>query len=217
MQIMEVIMKELIDVDSWDRKRQYLFFSGFTNPYSSCSLIIDVDNIVNYSKNNNLSFYCLLSFLVLKTINEIDAFKYVLEEGKVYKYSKINTSISVLDATNQINFSKTIEYNDFKSFYYEFSEKKKEAENNKILKYDNDYNKCYITCAPWMRVTSVANPMNYSIVDSIPRIFWGKYFIENDHYMIDLSIQFNHAFQDGYHIGLFQNNLQKNIDLFTGE
>lgn len=210
-------MKQQIEIETWKRNKQFKFFSNFMNPYASGSLILNVDTIVKYCKNTKTSFYGVLTFLVLKTINEIDEFKYVLEDNKVFKYDKINTSISVLTKDNQINFTRTIEYNDFKTFINSFIKLKQEAENDQIQKYEKDYNKCYISCTPWMRVTSVSNAMNYDIKDSIPRIFWGKYFIENNKYMIDLSIQFNHAFQDGYHIGLFQNNIQKYINSFKGE
>ena len=67
-----------------------------------------------------------------------------------------------------------------------------------------------------MRVTSVLNPMKYKLKDSIPRICWGKYFIQDGKYMIDYSIQVNHAFQDGYHLGLFINQLQEDIYNFVG-
>ena len=57
--------------------------------------------------------------------------------------------------------------------------------------------------------------MNYEKTDSVPRICWGKYFLENNEYMIDISIQVNHAFQDGYHIGQFYNILQNSINGFN--
>ena len=65
---------------------------------------------------------------------------------------------------------------------------------------------------PWIRTTSFINPI-YDI-DSITRICWGKYFLENNEFFIDLSIQVNHALIDGYHIGLFYSKLQDNIDSF---
>ena len=214
---MEVTMKTKIDINSWKRKKQFIFFSNFTNPYASVTSVLDVDKIVKISKESKISFYGIMSYVVLKTLNEIEEFKYVLENNDIYKYDKINISFSVLDTSNSINFSRTVEYTNFNRFIELFDIAKKEAESNTKIKYIKDFNKCYITCLPWIRFTSVENPMNYKVIDSVPRICWGKYFIENDKYMIDLSIQFNHAFQDGYHIGLFYNKLQENINLFCYE
>ena len=193
-------MKTKIAIESWNRKKSYVFFSNFTNPYASVTSILNVNNIVQIAKENKLSFYGLMSYIVLKTINEIEEFKYVLENGVVYKYDKINLSFSVLTKDQSINFSKTVEFQKFDSFILNFTNAKKEAESNTTISYIQDFNKCYFTCTPWMRITSVENPMNYESTDSIPRICWGKYFLESNVYMIDLSIQVNHAFQDGYHI-----------------
>ena len=169
------------------------------------------------SKKYKISFYGIMSYVVLKTLNEIDEFKYVLEDNHIYKYDQINVSFSVLDDSNSINFSRTVEYTDFNKFIELFNYAKKEAENNIQIQYKRDFNKCYFTCLPWVRFTSVDNPMNYEVIDSVPRVCWGKYFIESGNYMIDLSIQINHAFQDGYHLGLFFNKLQENINLFNYE
>lgn len=210
-------MKEKINIEKWERNKQFNFFSKFDNPYASITTIIDVDNLVKFSKKNNISFYGILTYFTINTMNKIDTFKYVLEDKDVYKYDKINVSFSVLKSNNQINFSRTVEYDELEKFIKQFDEAKKEAESDKIVPYKKDYNKCYITCAPWIRITSVQNPMNYKIMDSIPRICWGKYFVQNGRYMIDYSIQVNHAFQDGYHIGLLCNQLQNDINDFNGE
>jgi len=207
-------MKQKINIDDWNRKKQFTFFSKFDNPYTGCTTLINVDNIVKYSKNNNISFYGLMAYFVINAINKIDEFKYVLEENEIYKYDKINATFSVLTSNNQINFSRIVEFNSFNKFINDFIKAKEEAESGKIISYEVAYNKCYFTCTPWMRVTSVQNPMNYKNMDSIPRICWGKYFLQNNKYMIDFSIQVNHAFQDGYHIGLLINQLQCDIDNF---
>lgn len=39
----------------------------------------------------------------------------------------------------------------------------------------------------------------------------GKYYLVNEDYFIDMYLLVNNAFQDGYHIDLFFNNLQKKI------
>lgn len=202
--------KEKININEWKREEQYLFFKDFQNPYLSITSTIEISNIIKYSKENNISFYGLLMYFCLKTINEIDEFRYVIEENNVYKYDKINASFSVIDAENNLNFTKTVEYNEFNKFMQDFYEAKYEAENHIKNVKDRNNNKCYFTCMPWIRITSFANPVFN--IDSITRICWGKYFSENNKYSIDLSIQVNHAMLDGYHVGLFYNKLQENIN-----
>lgn len=207
-------MKTKIDIHNWDRYKPYTHFSKFSNPYVSTTTVLNVNNIVLQAKQNKISFYGLMTYLVLKSINEIEEFKYVMENDNVYKYDKINTTFSVLN-DKKMNFTRTVEYNsNFKKFISDFNKAKEEAETSFDIPYDKEPNKCYITCAPWMRVTAVSNPINYDQKDSVPRVCWGKYFLESNEYMIDVSIQFNHAFQDGYQIGQFYNSLQSYINEF---
>ena len=207
-------MKEKIDIDSWSRRDQYKFFSSFVNPYASLTSPINVDKIVKYSKNNNISFYGIMSYVVLKSINDIEEFKYVLENDGIYKYEKVNASFTVLTENNDLHFSRVAEFNNFNKFISDFELLKNEAENNDVIEYEDCYNKIYITCMPWIRITSLTNPINYNDIDSVPRICWGKYFLDNNKYMIDLSGEFNHAFVDGYHMSKFFVCVQNNIDNF---
>lgn len=96
-------------------------------------------------------------------------------------------------------------------FLERFYKAKDIGEKNKnSSKYEHN-NLIYITCLPWMRITSMMHPVDEKNKDSIPRICWGKYFETIDGYNIDMSIQVNHGFQDGYHLGLFYEGLKRNI------
>lgn len=96
-------------------------------------------------------------------------------------------------------------------FLERFYKAKDIGEKNKnSSKYEHN-NLIYITCLPCMRITSMMHPVDEKNKDSIPRICWGKYFETIDGYNIDMSIQVNHGFQDGYHLGLFYEGLERNI------
>lgn len=71
--------------------------------------------------------------------------------------------------------------------------------------------KINITCIPWITFSNFKDAINFNEKNSKPKICWGKYYLDDDRYLIDISLLVNHAFQDGYHMGLFFNNLQENI------
>lgn len=48
--------------------------------------------------------------------------------------------------------------------------------------------------------------------DSIPRISFGKYFIQDDKVLLPHSIQVNHMLLDGVHIGNYMERLQQFIN-----
>lgn len=72
-------------------------------------------------------------------------------------------------------------------------------------------NKINITCIPWISFSNFKDAVDFKEKNSKPKICWGKYYLENDRYLIGVSLLVNHAFQDGYHMGLFFNNLQQNV------
>ena len=73
----------------------------------------------------------------------------------------------------------------------------------------------YFSCLPWMDVTAVTNERDLLAPnardDSIPRICWGKYTLENDRVYLGISVEVNHRLIDGVHIGRFAEALTRRI------
>lgn len=152
-------------------------------------------------------------------MNDIDEFKFGYgkknEETVIFKYDNIAAAATVLKAGRKLNFTRYIKFNiDYQKFMEDFNQTKREAECGKdyykILDLDN-MNKIQVTCIPWKRFTNFKDAINYSQKSSKPKICLGKYYMLNDEYYIDFSILVNHAFQDGYQIAVFLNNLQEHI------
>ena len=160
-----------------------------------------------------------MTYFVLKSMNEIDAFSYGYgkenDEVFVYKFDSLAVTATVINKDNELNFTRYIEYNDdISTFLLEFSKATKDAANDipyyKITGLEN-MNKVNITCIPWISFSNFKDAINFNEKNSKPKICWGKYYLEESRYLIDISILVNHAFQDGYHMGLFINKLQQNI------
>ncbi len=212
-------MKTKIDIYNWKRKLAYETFSSYSDPYTGIVTKIDITNLINFCKQNKISFYGCMTYFVLKSLNDIDAFKYGFgkEDGNefVYKYDTLAATATVINSDNELNFTRYVEYDeDISNFLIEFSKATEDASNNvpyyKILGLEN-MNKINITCIPWITFSNFKDAIDFNEKNSKPKICWGKYYLDDDRYLIDISLLVNHAFQDGYHMGLFFNNLQQNI------
>ena len=212
-------MKTKIDINNWKRKLAYETFSSYSDPYTGIVTKIDITNLINFCKQNKISFYGCMTYFVLKSLNDIDAFKYGLgkEDGHefVYKYDTLAATATVINSDNELNFTRYVEYDeDISNFLIEFSKATEDASNNvpyyKILGLEH-MNKINITCIPWITFSNFKDAIDFNEKNSKPKICWGKYYLDDDRYLIDISLLVNHAFQDGYHMGLFFNNLQQNI------
>lgn len=212
-------MKTKIDINNWKRKLAYETFSSYSDPYTGIVTKIDITNLINFCKHNKISFYGCMTYFVLKSLNDIDAFKYGFgkEDGNefIYKYDTLAATATVINSDNELNFTRYVEYDeDILCFLIEFSKATNDASNNlpyyKISGLEN-MNKINITCIPWITFSNFKDAIDFNEKNSKPKICWGKYYLEDNRYLIDISLLVNHAFQDGYHIGLFFNNLQQNI------
>ena len=81
--------------------------------------------------------------------------------------------------------------------------------NGEILRLDD---LIYISCTPWFDLTGCTNERDFDRDDNIPRITWGRYGEENGRKKLGMSVEVNHRFIDGLHLGKFYEKLQADID-----
>ncbi len=203
----------LLNIDEWKRCDVYKFYRNYANPYAQVTSEVNFKGLVDIARVKKISFYGIMSYLVLRTLDSIEDFHIVFDNDQIYRYDKIDAYFTTLDSEHQIWFSDRLRLSDFENFIFDFEKKKHDAEMHiKKREKNKENNVVYLTCVPWIKISSILNP--YNEFDSIPRICWGKYYMNDDAYSINISIQFNHAFVDGWHIGQFFNVLQANIAEF---
>lgn len=203
-----------IRLDEFERKETYNFFSNFKKKWYSVTIDICIDGIIRYMRKSNESFYCLMTYLILKACNKIDNFCYRRIGDRVYQYRNIAASCTVLMPTKNIDFTNHIYYKEsLCEFSKQFHKKKEEVLSGRICSdLNGSYDLVYITAMPWFRLKSINNVRATFEDDTIPRFSWGKYFEQNNKMYVDLSLELSHIFIDGYHIHLFVDELEKAIE-----
>jgi len=73
-------------------------------------------------------------------------------------------------------------------------------------------NLLFMSSIPWISFSQITHPIHMHPVDSVPRITWGKYFIESGRMKMPLSIQVHHGLMDGVHVGRFFIHTQEYLD-----
>ena len=216
-------MREIIDINNWNRKLAYNTFLNYDDPYTGIVTTLNVTNLVNICDNLKCSFYGTMVYMIMHSMNNIDAYKYgfatINNEQFVCKYSDLTVTMTVINQNNELHFTRYVKYNeDFKEFITKFKNAINDAVNGieyyKIKDLD-ECNKIHIMCMPWIKFTNFKDAVNLKEKNSKPKICWDKFEQIEDEYYVNFSILVNHAFQDGYHIGLFINNLQDNINNLT--
>lgn len=201
------------EINNFDREKIFNHYHQCDNPFLNITTKIDVTNIVNYCKIHK-NFCATTGYLICKTANKIDNFKYRFQDNKFYYCDELITNYTDLYNDMNIGYYDVYYNNDYQSYIENFKKEKEKFLENNNYGIDNKLNEIWLSCIPWMKCTSIISPFNKNCL--IPQIIWDKYELENDKYYVNLTIVIHHGFADAYHVGKFVNLLEENIRKFDG-
>lgn len=203
-------MPKILDIENWNRKDQFFFFKNYDNPFFNICADLDVTALVQFVKDQRLSFFSASLFLSLKAANEIQQFRYRIREQKVIIHDIVHAGSTVLNGDKEtFSFCYFDYFPDFNQFDSHVSQKLKDNQANggKLDPQDFRDDLIHYSVIPWIAFTSVSHPRKFHQADSIPKIVFGKYHNVGDQMKMPISVQAHHALMDGIHVARF-------LDLF---
>lgn len=193
---------KIIDIEKWNRRTNFKWFSSFTNPTFSFNVKVDVTDVVRFSKESNTSFFANFFYLICKVNNEIEPLRLRYVDGKVIEYDVINPTFTVKTSDGVFNNAEFEYTKDYKEFYKRCRETIEK--NNKETFNPEEYNiprydRFYSSCLTSIEIEGMSQPLNYDDKNSlnVPRIFWDKYRIENYRYVMLVNFTVSHVLMDG--------------------
>lgn len=196
-----------IDYENWPRKEIFEHFSGCSNPFYSVTFRQDVTALADYCKANGLSFYLSLTYLVTKALNTVENFRYTIDNDRVALLPERIPSFCDLRPGSELFHIVTLSAGDDMAAFCAAAREKSAAQTVFLDQSSEGASLIYISCTPWFDLTSLTNERDFDPDDAIPRIAWGKYVEENGRMTLGMSLEVNHRFVDGYHIGKFAQEL----------
>ncbi len=203
-------MKELINIENWKRKGQYLFFKDFEEPFYGVCVTIDCTNAYKKAKAQQCSFFLYYLHRSLIAVNNIENFRYRIEENNVYLYERIDASTTVDKPDGTFGMSDGIAFHpDFRIFEANAIKEMDRVRNSCELSPSCDNNVIHYSAVPWINFTSLSHARRFSRQDSSPKISFGKITENNGRRTMPVSIHVHHALVDGLHIGQFIEEFQQ--------
>lgn len=192
---------EKINLENYKRKDTYKFYKTYKNPYYQLSLSVDVSDVKNYCDKKNVSFYKTMTYLLTLAINDTEEFLYKTINGDLYKIDRRESSYTAFDLESEtFKFIYSDTSKDFDHFIKECI-RQEEAKDGFADKTKESDDLIYISSMPWFEIHSFINAKNDNDnLDSIPKFTWGQFKLDNNKYMLDLCIDVNHVYIDGFHI-----------------
>jgi chloramphenicol O-acetyltransferase type A len=200
---------KVIDINTWNRKQHYEHFVSLADPSFAITAPFNVTKAYKDSKDNNTSFFSRYLHDCMKAINEINNFKYRIEDDKIVEFDVIHASATILRDDNTFGFSFVHFDEDFHIFSNNLEKEKLRIKNSKdLFPPENSLNCIHCSAMPWVNFIGHKEP-NSGLVDSVPKLSFGKATKINNELIMNVAIHVNHALVDGYHVGLFSEKFQR--------
>ncbi|PHR74055.1 MAG: chloramphenicol acetyltransferase [Lutibacter sp.] len=203
-------MKQLLNIDTWDRKDHFNFFNQFDSPYFGVTIDVDCTKAYLKAKEQNIPFSIYYLHKSITAANNIEPFRYRIIDGKVYIYDTINASPTVNRPNNTFGFSYIKYHEDLKEFTEIAKKETKRVRNTKGLDPSTSGdNVIQYSSLPWLKFTSLSHAQNSLFPDSCPKISFGKMTLVGTKRTMPMSVHVHHALMDGYEVGLYVEDFQK--------
>lgn len=202
-----------IDLNNFPRASHFLLYNSFDYPHFNLTASVDITHLQPVIKEKELSITITFTYLFARIANEIPEFRYRIRDNSIIEHEVVHPSTSILTPGDIFSFC-TIKYSpDFDSFYPRAVDRVEEVRRQPTLEDEPGQDDLlFMSSIPWISFTQINHPIHMHPVDSVPRITWGKYFIESGRMKMPLSVQVHHGLMDGVHVGRFFIHAQEYLD-----
>lgn len=208
------LMKK-IDMNTWDRKEIYDFFSKVSHPFYMVSFVTDVTELKAFTMRHACSFYYALIFLCGKAMSRVENFRYICQGEDVYVIDERKPSFTDRKAGSELFHIVTVPLDEDILSFCQSAKEASRRQDSFIDITQESFQLAYFSCFPTLRLTALTNEFDVLAPDfssdSIPRIAWGKYSEHNGRLELTISVEVNHRFIDGIHIEKFASCLERMI------
>lgn len=197
-------MKQLLDLNNWNRKEHYLFFKQMEEPFFGVTVPIDCTIAYAKAKAMGMSFFAYYLHKTLVAVNNTKAFRYRIIDDDVFIFDQIDASATILREDKTFGFS-LMEYSEDMAEFAEITQKEIARIQNTtgLITRDFSENLIHFSAVPWVNFTSYSHARSFTFPDSCPKISFGKMMEENGKKTMQMSVHVHHGLVDGYDVGLF--------------
>jgi chloramphenicol O-acetyltransferase type A len=200
-----------IEIDTWQRRDPYKFFSSMASPHFSLTADVDLTVFRPAVKESGHSFTVAMVYVIGRAANRVPELRCRIRGEQVIEHEIVHPTATILLDDDRFSFC-IFDYNpDFAAFADAAEAEITQTKADPLVKAVPGDDLLYMTCLPWTSFTSFVHPV-MGPDDSVPRIAWGKYFQDGNRQKMPLNIQVHHGMVDGLHAGRFFNAVQELLD-----
>lgn len=210
-----------IDIEGWERRELFRLYTTDLKIVMNMTVDIDVAPVLNYVRARGMRFYPTMIWIVSKIINSHEEFRYTLREnGELWCWDSVSPSYTDFNPKTGKFVKFTTEYSDDLDEFYARAVSDCERHRWESGFIPNQPENFFdISCLPWTKYKSFdLHVSGDSNARMFPVVIWGKYEETADgSIMMPVTMNFNHAAGDGYHLCRFFDELVVMIKEFNGK
>lgn len=187
------------------RRKHFEFFRQMNHPHFSVTANVDITRMAHELKAKDLPFMATVVWLVTRTANAIEQYRWRIRGEKVVEHDVVHPSFAIdTEVSDVFSFCEVQYSEDYKAFLDVALATIETTRRNPVFEDEpgrDDY--LFLSSLPWVSFTAITHAMNYHPHDSVPRITWGRFFRQGNQVLMPLSVQAHHALVDGRQMGAF--------------
>jgi len=204
-------MKHL-DIENWNRKEHYEFFSRMEEPFFGVCLDLDVTKAYTLCKARKISFFIYYHYLSITAVNEIESFKYRIVDDKIVICDTIHVNTILIRKDTSFCFTYFPYTPNFKTFEQAAQEAIQQIEHTTGIGLGPETSRpdaIHYSAIPWIKFTGLTHARSFSYRDSVPKISFGKMVQDGQRRIMPIAIYVHHGLMDAYHVGLYVDRFQE--------
>ena len=207
------IMKEIIFTNP-HRKKHFDFFRSMSQPHFNICAPVDISQLLNWIKSENLPFTLTMVYCLSRIANNIPEFRRRIRGDSVWEHEKVDPSFTIETKVSDVFSFCHVPFTDnYTTFLKRGHIKSAQMQEAPIFEDEEGRDDLlFLSSLPWISFTGITHAMHCPSTDSVPRITWGKYSTEKNVTSMPLSVQVHHALVDGKQVGIFFHLLQELLD-----
>ncbi len=204
---------KILDLENWNRKGHFEFFTQFEEPFFGITAPVEVATAYENAKATQTPFFIYYLHKILTAVNAIENFKYRIKDQQIIIHDRIDTSATIMREDKTFGFSHIEFHPDLEIFKKIASKEIARIQNTTgIITREYPENIIHFSAIPWLNFTGLTHARSFTWPDSCPKISVGKIFEENSNQKMNVSVTVHHGLMDGYHVSLFFEELQKQLN-----
>lgn len=193
-----------INLRNWKRREHYTLFRSYQHPFFSITVDVDVTPIWRASRKRGAPpFFITSLFLMLKAVNEVEAFRLRLRGRRVWRHDRVAVGPTVLRDDGTFGFVRLEATDDEQEFVDRGVRAVAQVRTSTRLEpMQRRDDIVFHSVLPWLRFTGFTNALPGGS-DSIPRIVFGKCTKAGNRMMMPVAVEVHHALVDGLDVAQF--------------